>query len=52
MLSLSHEEVQSRLLAAYRRGCNSHFDPDTWQPEDLWERSLADIRAAFEIEGT
>jgi ubiquinone biosynthesis protein COQ4 len=52
VLSLSRAEVRSRLLAAYQRGRNSHFDPDTWQPEELWERSLADIRAAFEIEGT
>jgi len=49
ILSLSHEEVQSRLLTAYRRGCNSHFDPDTWQPEDLWERSLAEVQTDFSI---
>jgi ubiquinone biosynthesis protein COQ4 len=49
ILSLSHEEVRSRLLTAYRRGCNSHFDPDTWQPEDLWERSLVEVQTDFGI---
>jgi ubiquinone biosynthesis protein COQ4 len=51
VLWLSHEEVRSRLLTAYRRGCNAHFDPDTWQPEDLWERSLVKVQTDFGILG-
>jgi hypothetical protein len=39
LISLSAAEVRSRLVVAYHRGRNSHFDPDTWQPETLWERS-------------
>lgn len=49
LLSLSQSEVRSRLIAAYRRGHNSQLDPDTWQPEDLWERSLEDVQVAFGI---
>jgi ubiquinone biosynthesis protein Coq4 len=49
VLSLSHEEVRSRLLTAYRRGCNAHFEPDTWQPEALWERSLVAVQQDFGI---
>lgn len=49
ILSLSYEAVRSRLLIAYRRGCNAHFDPDTWQPEELWERSLVEVQTDFGI---
>ncbi len=49
ILSLRQGEVRARLLAAYQRGRNAHFDPDTWQPEDLWERSLVDIQLVFRI---
>ncbi|HSM82855.1 MAG TPA: Coq4 family protein [Nodosilinea sp.] len=49
ILSLSHEEVRSRLLTAYNRGRNAYFDPDTWQPENLWARSLVEVQADFGI---
>ncbi|NET37302.1 MAG: hypothetical protein F6K19_35645 [Cyanothece sp. SIO1E1] len=49
LISLSHSEVQSRLMAAYHRGRTSQFDPDTWQPETLWEYSLADVQVTFGI---
>lgn len=48
-LSLSHEEVRTRLLNAYHRGCNAHFDPDTWQPEKLWARSHLSVQTDFGI---
>ncbi|MGD1941976.1 MAG: Coq4 family protein [Leptolyngbyaceae cyanobacterium] len=47
---LSHGEVRSRLKTAYRRGQQSGFDPDTWQPERLWELPLAEVRSMFGID--
>ncbi len=49
ILSLSHEAVRSRLQAAYQRGQLSRFDPDTWQPEELWARSLVEVQTDFGI---
>ncbi|MGD1901396.1 MAG: Coq4 family protein [Geitlerinemataceae cyanobacterium] len=43
----SRETVRSRLKAAYQRGRTANFDPDGWQPETLWSRSLEDVRAEF-----
>lgn len=37
------------LWQAYQRGCNVRFDPDTWQPELLWELPLAEVQALFNI---
>lgn len=34
-----------RLWQAYQRGCNSQFDPDTWQPELLWHLPLTDVQS-------
>ncbi|MBE7384112.1 MAG: hypothetical protein F6J95_022165 [Leptolyngbya sp. SIO1E4] len=39
--------VRSRLQAAYQRGQQAQFDPDTWQPETLWEQSLSAVTAQF-----
>ena len=50
LISLSPAAVRSRLHAAYRRGRNSRFDPDTWQPETLWPQSLAEVQAIFALE--
>ncbi|NWF58075.1 MAG: hypothetical protein HXY43_01830 [Fischerella sp.] len=36
-----------RLWQAYQRGSNSHFDPDTWQPELLWHLPLKDVQSIF-----
>ncbi|MEE3717360.1 Coq4 family protein [Tumidithrix elongata RA019] len=41
--------IEARLKAAYNRGCESNFDADTWQPELLWEVSLAEVRQLFLI---
>ncbi len=49
LLVLSHMEVRSRLRAAYRRGHHSCFDPDTWQPEELWARSLKEVQTGFGV---
>jgi ubiquinone biosynthesis protein COQ4 len=38
-----------RLWKAYQRGRNSHFDPDTWQPELLWHLPLTDVQALFSV---
>ena len=48
--ALSHGEVQSRLKMAYRRGQQSGFDPDTWQPEHLWELPLVEVRSRLGID--
>ncbi|MEA5514831.1 Coq4 family protein [Nodularia sp. UHCC 0506] len=36
-----------RLWQAYERGCNSDFDPDTWQPESLWHLPLTDVQNSY-----
>ncbi|WP_225977395.1 Coq4 family protein [Nostoc sp. CENA543] len=38
-----------RLWRAYQRGCQSQFDPDTWQPELLWHLPLAEVQKIFVI---
>ncbi|MEO0431752.1 MAG: hypothetical protein AAF151_08645 [Cyanobacteria bacterium J06656_5] len=37
------------LKQAYQRGRGSQFDPDCWQPENLWHLALIDVRAMFKI---
>ncbi|MEO1180205.1 MAG: hypothetical protein AAFX51_04970 [Cyanobacteria bacterium J06636_28] len=37
------------LKQAYWRGRRSRFDPDRWQPENLWHLALIDVRAMFKI---
>ncbi len=61
LLRLSHQQSAAapyagqsaqgwqRLGQAYQRGCNSRFDPDTWQPELLWERPLTEVQALFGV---
>ena len=36
-----------RLQQAYQRGQRSRFNPDTWQPELLWQLPLAQVQALF-----
>ena len=36
-----------RLQQAYQRGQRSRLDPDTWQPELLWQLPLAQVQALF-----
>ncbi|MBW4646198.1 MAG: hypothetical protein KME23_24940 [Goleter apudmare HA4340-LM2] len=47
----SHRQqfIWQRLWQAYQRGVNSHFDPDTWQPELLWHWSVTDVQALFAV---
>jgi len=44
------QQVRQRLRRAYQWGRQSHFDPDTWRPEDLWDRPLAEVRQLFGLE--
>ncbi|WP_413171491.1 Coq4 family protein [Anabaena azotica] len=38
-----------KLQKAYQRGCESNFDPDTWQPEFLWDLPLTDVQKIFNV---
>ena len=40
-------ELKLRLYLAYRRGQNSNFDVDSWEPE--WSMPVADIRQKYAI---
>lgn len=51
-IALSPAVVRSRLIAAYRRGRNAHFDPDTWQPESLFPLPLTTVQSRFGIAPT
>lgn len=42
---LANATVRQRLLTAYRRGQNSSFDVDGWQPETQWETPLLQVQA-------
>ncbi|MEP0869975.1 ubiquinone biosynthesis protein COQ4 [Trichocoleus desertorum AS-A10] len=39
-----------RLKQAYQRGQRSRLEPDTWQPEQLWQLPLAQVQALFGLE--
>lgn len=63
LLRVIHKQLQNdsatianfsweRLWKAYRRGCEARFDPQTWQPEYLWELPLYKVRAYFGISST
>ncbi|MEB3355769.1 MAG: hypothetical protein VKK04_03425 [Synechococcales bacterium] len=41
--------VGDRLRHAYWRGTQASFDPDTWQPEMLWDLPLSHVRQWFHI---
>jgi ubiquinone biosynthesis protein COQ4 len=49
--NLNHQQQFSwgRLQKAYQRGCESNFDPDTWQPELLWNLPLIDVQKIFNV---
>jgi ubiquinone biosynthesis protein COQ4 len=38
-----------RLWQVYQRGVHSRFNPDTWQPELLWNLSVTDVQALFSV---
>lgn len=44
------KEAKERMWKAYQRGQNSDFNPDTWEPELLWDLSLNEVRAKFALE--
>ena len=46
-LSIGRSEVRSRLQAAYKRGRCCQLDPNTWQPEILWEQPLSSVQKQF-----
>lgn len=50
-LNLQRDEIWNRLWQAYQRGRSSHFDPDLWQPEELWHLPLDEVRTLFGLEG-
>jgi ubiquinone biosynthesis protein COQ4 len=39
--------VWKRLWHAYQHGRNSQVNPDTWEPEKLWELPLKEVQAIF-----
>lgn len=43
------KQIWPRLWRAYRRGCNSQFDVDAWQPELHWEMPLDRVKAQFHL---
>ncbi|MEO1400999.1 MAG: hypothetical protein AAFV72_07035 [Cyanobacteria bacterium J06635_1] len=47
--SLSRQGVGKRLRQAYYRGHQSRFDPDTWQPENLWHEPVEAVKARFRL---
>ncbi|MEH1863610.1 MAG: Coq4 family protein [Nostoc sp.] len=48
-LSSRQQFSWARLWQAYQRGCNSQFNPDTWQPELLWHLPLTNVQSLFSI---
>jgi ubiquinone biosynthesis protein Coq4 len=38
-----------RLQRAYKRGQNSRFDPDNWQPEILWNLQFTEVKTLFSL---
>ena len=60
LLRIIHKQLQKnsaqvadfsweRLWRAYQRGCHVRLDPDTWQPEHLWELPLHKVQAFIGI---
>ncbi|MEM7715158.1 MAG: hypothetical protein AAF349_16530 [Cyanobacteria bacterium P01_A01_bin.68] len=41
------EIAKERMQKAYQRAKKSNFNPDTWEPELLWDLPLAEVRAKF-----
>lgn len=44
LIRLTRSEIRQRLIAAYHRGKDANFEPDTWQPERLWEMPFKDVQ--------
>ena len=39
--------ARERMWKAYQRGQNCNFNPDTWEPELLWDLPLNEVRGRF-----
>ncbi|AFY56781.1 hypothetical protein Riv7116_4356 [Rivularia sp. PCC 7116] len=39
--------ARERMWKAYQRGQNTNFNPDTWEPELLWNLPLGEVKAKF-----
>ena len=39
--------IKDRIWQAYQRGLKCQFDPDSWEPELLWSKTLTDVQALF-----
>lgn len=39
-MELTRSQLHQRFQAAYKRGHQANFDPDTWQPEQSWSTPL------------
>jgi len=46
-MPLNRSAVRSRLKAAYDKGQQAQFNPDTWQPETRWEQPLKAVQTEF-----
>ncbi len=42
-------QLRNSLISAYQRGRASHFDPDSWQPEQYWPLPLETVRESLKI---
>ena len=44
------QEVKQKMWKAYQRGQSCNFNPDTWEPELLWDLPLNEVKAMFYLE--
>ena len=42
--------ARQRMWKAYQRGQSCNFNPDTWEPELLWDLPLNEVKAKFGLE--
>ncbi len=40
-------QVKEKIWKAYQRGKSCNFNPDTWEPELLWDLPLEEVKAMF-----
>ena len=45
----SYQIIFQSLKQAYERGQNSTFNPDTWQPENMLDQPIVEIRKYFHL---
>ncbi|MDJ1185856.1 Coq4 family protein [Roseofilum casamattae] len=50
LISATRSQVKECITRAYHRGRESNFEPDTWQPEHLWNHSLRDVQLMFGLQ--